>query len=63
MIPLCLMWSIWRECNARNFEDCERKVIKLKVIMFKSPYVLMVAYNCSHFSNFLEFLDMYSSFS
>jgi hypothetical protein len=24
MVPLFLMWCIWRECNARNFENCER---------------------------------------
>jgi hypothetical protein len=30
-------------------------VIELKAIMFKSLYVLMAAYNCSRFSNFLEF--------
>jgi hypothetical protein len=23
MIPLCLMWHIQRERNARNFKDCE----------------------------------------
>jgi hypothetical protein len=24
MVPLCLMWCIWRECNARYFEDTSR---------------------------------------
>jgi hypothetical protein len=28
-------------------------MIELKAIMFKSLYVWMFAYNCSHFSNFL----------
>jgi hypothetical protein len=30
MVPLFLLWCIWREHNVRNFEDCERTVIKLK---------------------------------
>jgi len=35
---LCLMWCIWGEHNARNFEDCERTVIELKAMMFKTLY-------------------------
>jgi hypothetical protein len=58
MVPLCLMWYIWKERNARNFEDCERLIIELKAIMFKSLYVWMVVYNSSLFSNFLEFMDL-----
>jgi hypothetical protein len=39
LTPLCLMWCIWREYNIRNFEDCERMVLELKAIMFRSLYV------------------------
>jgi hypothetical protein len=46
-----------------NFEDCERRVIELKTIMFKSIYVWMIDYNSACFSNFLEFMDLYSSSS
>jgi len=63
MVPPCLMWRIWRGHNTQNFEDCERTVIGLKAIMFKSLYVWMIAYNSSRFSNFLEFLDLCSFFS
>ena len=28
--PLCLMWIIWREQNARYFEDQERSLKELK---------------------------------
>ena len=45
MVPLCLIWCIWREHNVQNFKDCERTVIELRVIMFKSLYVWMAAYN------------------
>jgi hypothetical protein len=33
-------------------------VIEYKVTMFKSLYVWIIAYNISHFSNILEFLDV-----
>ena len=23
LVPLCLMWCIWRECNRRTFEDVD----------------------------------------
>jgi hypothetical protein len=38
MVPLCLMWCIWGKHNARHFEDCERMVIELKAMMFKTLY-------------------------
>jgi G:T-mismatch repair DNA endonuclease (very short patch repair protein) len=31
----------WRKCTAQNFKYCERTVIELKTIMFKSLYVWM----------------------
>jgi hypothetical protein len=46
------MRCIWR----KRMKNCERTVIVLKDIMFKSLYVWMTAHNNSHFSNFLEFL-------
>jgi hypothetical protein len=61
--PLCLMWCIWREWNARSFEDCERLVIELKVIMFKSLYAWLVVYNSPHFSTFSKFLKLCSYIS
>jgi hypothetical protein len=30
MVHLCVMWCLWRERNARNFEDCEHEIIELK---------------------------------
>jgi hypothetical protein len=61
MVPLYLMWCIWRDCNAQNFEDCNRTVMELKAILFKTVYGWMVAFNGSHVSNFREFLDLCSS--
>jgi hypothetical protein len=30
MMPLCVMWCLWRERNARNFEDRELGLMELK---------------------------------
>ena len=33
MVPACLMWLIWRECNNRTFEDFVRSIDLLKPIL------------------------------
>jgi hypothetical protein len=60
---LCLMWSLWREKNARCFEDRENTREELKNNPVKSLFGWIVVYNISQFSNFFEFLDFCSSFS
>ena len=30
IVPHCLLWCIWRERNARNFEGCERSMLEIK---------------------------------
>jgi hypothetical protein len=47
MIPLCLMWCIWRERNYQSFEDRERMVAELKAF-FNSFFHWMAAYDCFH---------------
>ena len=29
LVPACVMWSLWRERNKRNFEDVELSIYKL----------------------------------
>jgi hypothetical protein len=61
-IPHCLMWHIWRECNARTFEGCEQSVIKLKLQFYGSLFDWMSATRLFSFSNFFDLLelDLYS---
>jgi hypothetical protein len=33
-VPLCLLWSLWRERNDRNFNDQERTLEELKCSFF-----------------------------
>jgi hypothetical protein len=62
MILLYLMWCIWGERNNRSFEDCERTVVELKAFFFKTLYQWIVAYDCLHISNCLDFFDLLFSF-
>lgn len=55
-----MIWCIWRERNSQNFEDCDRKEVELKDIKFKMLYGWMVGITGACFSNFLEFLDLFS---
>ena len=34
LVPLCLMWIVWRERNQRTFEDMELSTIKLIELFF-----------------------------
>jgi hypothetical protein len=34
MVPLCIMWCIWRECNDRCFEDKSRSSEELLHLFF-----------------------------
>ncbi|KAG6733581.1 hypothetical protein I3842_01G232100 [Carya illinoinensis] len=36
MIPICLWWCIWRERNARSFEDQERSLDELRNLFFNT---------------------------
>lgn len=39
MAPLCLMWCLWREQNARGFENCETGLINLKKLVIQMLFV------------------------
>jgi hypothetical protein len=55
------MWCIWNEWNI-SFKDCKISAAELKIIMFKSLYAWMKAYNSPYFSSFTEILDLCSFF-
>lgn len=38
VIPHCLMWGIWRERNARTFEECETSISNLKLSFLKTKF-------------------------
>lgn len=56
---LCLMWCLWREQNAKSFEDCESGLLEIKKMMLQSLFT----WNSVHVSNLSEFLELCASFS
>jgi hypothetical protein len=52
MIPPWLMWCIWRERNARSFEDWKSTVVEPYGFFFKTLYQQTAAYDCIIISNF-----------
>ena len=57
VIPLCIMWIIWKEWNNQTFEGLERPSVELNLIFLCTLYEWMAALSDHSFSNFLDFLD------
>ena len=43
LVPHCVMWCLWRERNARHFEDCESTIPELKLLFFQTLYEWVLA--------------------
>jgi hypothetical protein len=39
LVPLYLMWCLWRERNARHFEDVETSMLELLKHLFDTLYI------------------------
>jgi hypothetical protein len=59
--PLCLIWIIWRERNARCFEDNERSMEELKKLLIQTLFHWPEACDVPKIS-MSQFLSLYSSF-
>jgi hypothetical protein len=60
--PLCLMWIVWIERNARCFENHEKSKNELLNFLVNSLFVWTGAFNLSSLSSFLQFVEFYSFF-
>ena len=58
VVPHCLMWCIWKERNSRCFEDNERSMPDLKLLVFRTLLEWFSVWRNHHFSSFLDFLDL-----
>ena len=56
MVPLCIMWCLWRERNDRSFENLERTLEELKYFFFFSLFAWTTAYLAPLILVFLIFL-------
>jgi hypothetical protein len=53
LAPLRVMWCVWREWNAYNFDDSEIGLLSLKKLVLQTLYTSSV-------STFYKFLDLCS---
>ena len=42
VVPLCLMWCIWKERNSKCFEDIERSMPDLKLLFLRTFFELVL---------------------
>ena len=57
VVPLCLMWCIWKERNGRCFEDIERSMPNLKLLFFRTLFDWFSVWRNQPFSTILDVLD------
>jgi hypothetical protein len=56
-IPHCIMWCLWRERNARIFEDCELSVVEIKLQFYRSLLDWMSVTGLFRLANMLDLID------
>jgi hypothetical protein len=39
-VPYCVMWCLWRERNARTFEDREQNILDLKILFLRTLFLI-----------------------
>jgi hypothetical protein len=57
MVPLCLLWTLWRERNSRIFENSERTESQLQELFPNTLYDWAIAWGYSRFDYVISFLD------
>ena len=62
IVPLCLMWIIWQERNARCSEDQERSMKELKKLLIQTLVHWTKACNVPKISIMSQFLSLCTSF-
>ena len=59
VVAHCLMWCIWRECDARSFEDYESTIVELKLLFFRTLFDSVSSRGSFSFMSLLDLLDFY----
>ena len=57
LIPLCLMWLLWRERNCRTFKDMERSPDELEAAFFWTLFDWSQAWGFMHGNSILDFVS------
>jgi hypothetical protein len=62
MAPLCLFWTVWKERNARCFENTEMPMAELSNRFLKLLFLWVGVLNIPQVSNLQNFVQLCSSF-
>ena len=60
-MPHCIMWRIWRELNARNFEGCECSILEIKSFFFHTLLewsLVLQTFYCFSISDLLDHFNL-----
>jgi len=63
MVPICLLWCVWKEINNRCFEDLERSLEDILLLFFHTLYLWTVAFVTLLSLSFGDFFARFSLFS
>jgi hypothetical protein len=55
-----LLWCIWRERNARLFEDVETPMVELRKRLLNTLYSWIVPHHSLSVFTFVDFLNLFS---
>jgi len=59
LVPLCLMWCIWREQNERHFEDKETSMVELRKRLLNTLYIWIASYHNLNVFTYANFLNLF----
>ena len=56
MVPMCLMWLVWKERNAQTFKDTERPIDLLKTLLARTLFEWSRIWRLTHFISLSDFI-------
>jgi len=60
LAPLCLLWCIWRERNARLFEDIETSIVELRKWLLNTLYIWIASHHSLNVFTYVDILKLFS---
>jgi len=60
LAPLCLLWCIWREWNARLFDDVETSMVELRKRLLNTLYFWIAPHHSLSVFTYVDFLNLFS---
>jgi hypothetical protein len=59
LVSMCLMWCIWRERNARQFEDVKTSMMELRKHLLNTLYIWIASHHSLNVFTYADFLNLF----